>query len=175
MLFAGIGPLAESNPRLLNLLGFAQERPAPDARKVDELITDFLKFYPGFETEILPKMKSGNATDVEAALKHFTHRFEDYVRATTPVKPAKTKGEQVSTNGTFVTNTEVAVNGAAVANVILYANVGVATFVLVAGGAVVVALVVVSYLSDGSSMVDSTATKLERQTAVAELTKALTP
>lgn len=78
LLLAGIGPLAENNPRLLSLLGFAADRPVPSLAEVDPIVADFLAYYPGFKSEVLPKLSSGKPRSVEAALATFTDEFYGY-------------------------------------------------------------------------------------------------
>ncbi|ASN20162.1 hypothetical protein CGK93_11145 [Arthrobacter sp. YN] len=60
-----------------------------------------------------------------------------------------------------------------VANGALYANVAVATFVVVAGGAVLVLLVVPGYLANKDYMTTAGVEEIGRDTAIAELTRAL--
>ncbi len=172
LLLAGIGPLAESNPRLLSLLGFAADRPVPSLAEVDPIVTDFLAYYPGFKSEVLPKLRSGKPRSVEAALATFTEKFYDYLN----YRKAITNPEeqpQVTPYGCGVTWTCAAVAAFVVANGALYANVAVATFVVVAGAAVLVLLVVPGYLANKDYMTTAGVEEIGRDTAIAELTRAL--
>ncbi|MBP2266148.1 SdpC family antimicrobial peptide [Pseudarthrobacter sp. PvP004] len=172
LLLAGVGPLAESNPRLLSLLGFAADRPVPTLAEVDPIVQDFMAYYPGFSSEVLPKLRSGKLRSVEAGLATFTEKFYDYLayrKAITDPQDA----QQVAPYGCGVTWTWAAVAAFVVANGALYANVAVATLVVVAGGAVLVLLVVPGYLANKDYMTTAGVEEIGRDTAIAELTRAL--
>lgn len=170
LLLAGQGPVADDNPELLRYLGFAANRPMTDPEILDELVVDFLEYYPEFSEEIRAPLESGDPRQVEHALMDLTTVYEGYYLETYEVR-LNTGDYGMAGCGWAVACAYVAVTGLAVANGAAYATVAGVTFVFVAAAAVFI-VGPIAYLDDKNG-VDSRATALEKDEITLRIAEAL--
>ncbi|WP_435299095.1 hypothetical protein [Timonella sp. A28] len=176
LLFAGIGPIADSNPEIVNQLGFDPNRPKVDSEQLSSLIEEFLDFYPDFDKQVRDRLSSGNPKIVEIGLVRLTEAYQDFLEVhyaedlkqlqsshayTTAAKGCTSAGAKVCV---------IAYAGALV-NAGIYANVAVATMAVLAVAVVATLGVVTWYLEDDKT--EAMGTRIERESMVATMAKVL--
>ncbi|MEI7030935.1 hypothetical protein [Streptomyces pratensis] len=128
LLLAGQGPIAEANPDLVRMLGFAEDKPHTDEEALAQVIGQYLAFESDFDEKVARPITSGDPQKVNEALTAFSKSFMDFVGAEAE-KPGNAAPQD---SGWLYQGAYVAIyaNAVGVANAVGYANVGVATFAL---------------------------------------------
>jgi len=155
LLLDGSGPVAEANPKIVDALGFTEDRERINPDIIDEHVAGYLDFNPTFNEDIVQQLSSGNPTVVEAALQQFGFTYQDYVKEVYDVDFEQLVAPAAGCGGSVCVQVVVVTIGA------IYATVGIATFVA--------AVAAVTYLMDDDAPLDD----IERQEVISELTLAL--
>jgi SdpC family antimicrobial peptide len=176
LLFAGVGPIADENPEILNQLGFNPKRPEVDIEQLNALIKEFLEFYPQFDVEVRDRLASGKPRSVEVALKALTAQYHAFLEANYAAALEESQehvSRQAAAKGCNSAGAKVCVIAfaGALVNAGIYANVAVATMAVLAVAVIATLGVVTWYLEEDKT--GAMGTRLERENMVAELAKVL--
>ncbi len=172
LLFAGVGPIADQHPDIVESLGFAPGRPLPQEAELADFVDSFLRATPRFHETVAVPLTSGDPLLVERALKTVTAQLEEYVAAeAAQARPGPVQDPGMTGLGYWHTTTNIYLGSqiaayahiGAVANAAVYANVGLATFALATLG------IVTWYLMDDPEEFND----VERGAFVADMTDAL--
>lgn len=164
LLLAGQGPIAETHPDLVRLLGFDVNKPHTDETALNFIIDDYLSKTPEFRRYAVG-FQSGDQVRVQRALRDFSISFNHYVKSLPQQNDSQSGEFSAQASGWFWMGAYVAIyaNAVGVANAVVYANAGVATFALAT------LAVVTWYLEDGTPV----GSELERNKLVTGLATSL--
>ncbi|WP_130840112.1 hypothetical protein [Corynebacterium neomassiliense] len=167
LLLTGTGSLADSHPNVVRDLGFSDDREKPTPEAAGDFADYFLAEHSDFHDDVAEPVISGDPRRVEEALKDVTSMS----RATIDHVDSKVEQPQVSDykwKGHVGLWHDAITAAEALANGVVYANVAVATMLVVAGAAAAVATVVLAYNFNSDKV-----SKFDREQQIAKLTQEL--
>ncbi|MBT2486646.1 MULTISPECIES: hypothetical protein [unclassified Microbacterium] len=151
LLLAGKGAIAEANPKIVDVLGFAPDRAEISDEDLALVVDAYLAFNPNFRDQVLPGLTSGAPNVVSESLGNFYKSVVEFWE-TDPIfaEAREVVGDEplVTTNATG----QAVQNVNFVVNINVLANINVAAVAI--GGAVVLAFAYVytRYLDDPNTL-----------------------